>query len=96
MDSYTFYDSANQGGFDDDEGSYLGDALFTGDTAHPTFKLGTFALDNFGSGASLTISSVGAVSPVPEPATWAMMLIGVGAVGASARRRRIKTTVPYA
>ena len=33
---------------------------------------------------------------VPEPATWAMMLIGVGAVGASVRRRKVKTTVAYA
>lgn len=28
------------------------------------------------------------VSPVPEPATWAMMLIGFGAIGVSLRRRR--------
>jgi hypothetical protein len=28
------------------------------------------------------------ISPVPEPATWGMMLIGFGAVGASMRRRR--------
>ena len=29
-----------------------------------------------------------AVSPVPEPRTWAMMLLGFGAVGFSMRRRR--------
>lgn len=28
------------------------------------------------------------VAPVPEPATWAMMLIGVGVVGAMVRSRR--------
>ncbi len=28
------------------------------------------------------------VAPVPEPATWAMMLIGFGAIGVSLRRRR--------
>jgi len=29
-----------------------------------------------------------AVAPVPEPATWAMMLLGFGAMGFSLRRRR--------
>lgn len=29
-----------------------------------------------------------ATAPVPEPSTWAMMLLGFGAVGAAVRRRR--------
>jgi len=36
------------------------------------------------------------VTAVPEPATWALMLIGFGAVGATLRRRRQKVTVSYA
>ena len=28
------------------------------------------------------------VSPVPEPTTWAMMLLGFGAIGFAARRSR--------
>jgi PEP-CTERM motif/Protein of unknown function (DUF642) len=32
-------------------------------------------------------------SPVPEPATWAMMLVGFGAVGAASRYRRRKTLI---
>lgn len=49
----------------------------------------------FGFEASLTPAGV---APVPEPATWAMMLIGFGAIGAFMRHRRwaIRTTVSYA
>ena len=36
-----------------------------------------------------------AVDPVPEPATWAMMLVGFGAVGGALRSRR-KATLRYA
>jgi hypothetical protein len=32
-------------------------------------------------------------SAVPEPATWAMMLVGFGAIGASMRRRRRVTAI---
>lgn len=30
-----------------------------------------------------------AINPVPEPATWAMMLLGFGAIGFSMRRRKV-------
>lgn len=33
---------------------------------------------------------------IPEPATWAMMLVGFGAVGSMFRRRRAKLAVSYA
>lgn len=35
------------------------------------------------------------VSPVPEPATWAMMILGLGFIGAALRRRQ-KTAVRFA
>ena len=33
---------------------------------------------------------------VPEPATWAMMLVGFGAIGGALRYRRRKTSVSFA
>lgn len=46
---------------------------------------------------NITIGSAQAGGAVPEPATWAMMLIGFGAVGYAMRRRpRVATTVSYA
>jgi hypothetical protein len=35
-------------------------------------------------------------SGVPEPATWALMILGFGAIGGALRRRQAKTTVVYA
>jgi len=33
---------------------------------------------------------------VPEPATWALMILGFGAVGGAMRRRNAKTSVRFA
>jgi hypothetical protein len=37
---------------------------------------------------STVAGATGGLSPVPEPASWAMMLTGIGAMGLVARRRR--------
>ncbi len=50
---------------------------FFGLSSTPATVYGTFSLDGAVSGA------------VPEPASWAMMLIGFGAVGAAVRRRKV-------
>lgn len=71
-------------------------SLFTGPASNPTFTLGTFNLSGgFTAGpATLTISR--AVAAVPEPGTWAMMLIGFGAIGFAVRRRRPTAMVRHA
>jgi PEP-CTERM motif len=60
---------------------YGGPDLFSGSTT-PIFSLGSFTV---GTGEVLTISQVAAV---PEPATWAMMVLGFMGVGFMAYRRK--------
>lgn len=66
--------------------------------ANNTFQLDLdiIGLDNADSVHSLSIfAKLGAgAGAVPEPASWAMMIMGFGLVGARARRRR--TTVSFA
>jgi hypothetical protein len=66
-----------------------GPDLFTGNPADPVFTLGSFNLSNpfFGQNDVLTISAVAAV---PEPSTWAMMILGFAGVGFMAYRRNGK------
>jgi hypothetical protein len=59
--------------------------------------------DNIGSGDWSSFLALGGslgnpdVGAVPEPSTWAMMLLGFGFVGGAMRsRRRQKVTVSYA
>lgn len=89
-------------------GTLLGSQVFlanTEDTSQP-FGLGSVSFS--GIGRSLVLSgtdgSLGldnidfgtsTVGAVPEPATWAMMLLGFGVVGASLRRRKYTATVRY-
>ncbi|MEO8722821.1 MAG: PEPxxWA-CTERM sorting domain-containing protein [Sphingobium sp.] len=60
----------------------------------PFSTLGTYTTaDPLYSKGSMTITLIDKVvtGPVPEPATWAMMLVGFGAVGAALRRRKLGT-----
>ena len=56
--------------------------LFYQDSA-PSYRVNT--LSPFTS-AFVTASSSAATAPVPEPATWALMIVGFGAVGGAFRR----------
>jgi hypothetical protein len=50
-------------------------------------------------GDNLAVTSIApvAVAAVPEPASWAMMIFGMGAVGGALRRRsKVSTTVKFA
>jgi len=45
-------------------------------------------------GGEFNISSVSAIATVPEPAAWALMLVGVFSLGAALRAERRRTCVP--
>jgi hypothetical protein len=69
---------------------YGGPDLFSLVSGAPVFNLGSFNLSSITSGpATITIRAVSGA--VPEPATWAMMLVGFGAIGFSMRRRNSKS-----
>ena len=53
-----------------------------------TTKGGFIGIDN------LTIGSV--VGAVPEPSTWALMLLGFGSIGLAIRRRKVRATIALA
>ena len=56
-------------------------------------KVGTHQ-EFFNRGASLKISNTNIAAPVPEPATWALMLLGFAAVG-SAMRKKAKFQISH-
>jgi hypothetical protein len=98
----TFYNADAGGGFEIID--FLGDQvllvtdgrqLYTGPERSPTFLLGTFALSEFEGFGNymLTVTDLDALpgpGEVPEPATAALLLGGLGVLLASRKRRQAK------
>ena len=86
-----------------DLGSGGGFSSFTGfDAAAPDFKAGqntlTFDVDNFaqngGNPTGLNVQFLSSTAgAVPEPATWSIMLVGFGGLGAALRASRRRLAV---
>lgn len=76
--------------------SLSGAQLYSGGEATPLLSKGTFALTDADGvpGYSLRVADVGAV--VPEPATWALMILGFAAAGGAMRRRTRRATIRFA
>lgn len=51
---------------------------------------------NWQASSNLTLFSTGTAGAVPEPATWALMILGFGGIGAALRRGKAKVRVTYA
>jgi hypothetical protein len=89
------------GANDDSAQAAVGDAFLSlGLTAGTSYYAVVTAFENGVQGAyTLTIDGPGTIAPiggaVPEPATWAMMLAGVGMIGGGMRYRRRRTTLAY-
>lgn len=65
--------------------SYVGGSFYAFQESSPNFAYPYSTRDDYD--AAFTATFGDALSAVPEPAVWAMMLAGFGLIGATARRR---------
>lgn len=97
-----FFTAAFGGGitFADNTGFALSDTLgflaftslqlFNGTTSAPSFITGSFDLTGFNSDSVPSATLVISVAAVPEPSTWAMMILGFTGLGFMAYRRKCR------
>ena len=76
-----------------------GPQLFSGSTSAPIFTPGVYALaadaaDRYA--ASVLTISILPTAAVPEPVSWALMTLGIGAIGGLLRRRKARAAASYA
>jgi hypothetical protein len=93
-DTFSFYNNVS---FDGSilSGNFVGGPIATG---NGLFSFGgsniesgmgtTFAVAAIANDSSIQIGSLSAISAVPEPATWLMMIIGFAGIGLTVRRRQ--------
>lgn len=67
-----------------------GPQLYSGGEFTPTFRTGSYALTQF-DGAGQYDLLIESVASVPEPASWGLMIVGLGVIGSRLRRRRSAT-----
>jgi hypothetical protein len=89
--SIAWYNFSNNGMFDTSDGKYVifGPQVYTGTEGNPVFAPGVFTgqdLTDRETG-TLTITDI-ASGGVPEPAAWALMLVGFATTGVAFRASR--------
>lgn len=66
--------------------------IYSGTEGAPTFTPGVYKMDGLSTPGRFTLTIT---NNVPEPATWALMIAGIGLTGAALRRSRKTVSVRY-